>query len=120
MPRGGKYKEQVSIEEIHGSASPDGAGELDLSDDDSWVSVTTERAAIQATGGAESFQGKQLEASITHIVQLRCAYDTAAITPKMRVVWDDRFGNRRILNIRRAYVLDPKYREVELQCEERV
>lgn len=75
-----------------------------------WTDVRPIYATIAATGGNERLRGRQVDATVSHMLTVRFAED---IEP----TWRLRSGSR-VLNIVAAYDVTGSRQYLELQCQE--
>lgn len=65
-----------------------------------WSAQGTLWTAITPTGGTELFRGRQLEASVTHLITMRRSSLSARILPTWRLRYGDRlFYLRSVINV---------------------
>lgn len=107
----GKYRHSVTIQKPTGTL--DAAGHLELDEDAQWATHATPKVEIKPALGSETGFGRLIEAGITHIVSMHYSTLSAAIVPRMRVL----FGTRK-LNIEAVISVDELSREVRLGCRE--
>ena len=101
-----RYRQPTTIQK------PRGIG-LDETDDANWDDVVSRLAEVLPTGGREFFSGEQLQAEVTHLVRYRQDSKTEQIVPRWRVKHGSRY-----LNVVRAYSVNERGREIEVQCIE--
>ena len=109
-----QYRHLTSLQKPE-TTGADSFNTINESDDAKWDTVAHRRAHIQPAGGREFFSGQQLQADVTHIVRYRQDSETEQIDPTYRI----KFGTR-YLNVVRAYSVDERGREIEVQAIEKV
>lgn len=107
----GKYRHSVTIQKPTGTL--DASGHLELDAAAQWTPYATPKVEIRPTLGMERGFGQLIEAGITHVVSTHYSTISAAIVPRMRIV----FGSR-VLNIESVISADEVSREVRLACRE--
>jgi SPP1 family predicted phage head-tail adaptor len=75
-----------------------------------WSTFCSRFADVVATGGAERARGRQVQASMSHVIELLADSQTREITAGMRVLWQGR-----IINLLVARPLDGQLRKIQLQ-----
>lgn len=105
----GRYRHRITIERNTPTTSAAGQRKA------SWSTFATRWAEVIPAGGSETEEtdSHQLRASVTHRIRLRSDSKTRAIVPEMRVVWGSR-----VLHVKRAWQVDGRRIEVELECQE--
>jgi SPP1 family predicted phage head-tail adaptor len=77
-----------------------------------WTDVASIYCAVKGVSGVEAIQGMQLDATTTHLVEMRYRSD---VQPRMRLLWGSR-----VLNISSVVDLKDRQRRLFLQCVEDV
>ncbi len=72
---------------------PDASGHVDESNPANWEPFTKQWCAVTPRGSREFFRREQVAADITHQVEMLLNSESAAITPKMRLVFKGRILN---------------------------
>jgi len=106
----GEYDQRVTIYQNQPTTNADGQeveGEVEFLQ--RWAKVTP-------IAGQERFLAQQTQADITHRVRMRSDVQTRTITPAMWLKLLD--GTR--LDIKRAFDVDLRRVELELECNQRV
>ncbi len=86
---------RVVIQQLKAEADleRDANNEVDPTDADNWETYATRWAAFKTRGGSERFASDMIQAGQTHRVYLRSDSTTRAISPAMRLSYDDRVFN---------------------------
>ncbi|WP_366923873.1 phage head closure protein [Metallumcola ferriviriculae] len=102
----GKLRHRVTIQEYVASRDSFGA------ENPEWIDLKTVWANVSPVSGKEYFASQQLSAEITTKIMMRYR---PGITPKMRVIFDDR-----IFEIISVINLESQNIELNLMCKEEV
>jgi SPP1 family predicted phage head-tail adaptor len=86
---------RVTIQQLKAEADldRDANNEVDPTDADNWETYATRWAAFKTSGGSERFASDMIQAGQTHRVYVRSDSTTRAISPAMRLSYDDRVFN---------------------------
>lgn len=104
VPSIGDLRERVNLQR-RGDAPATGGGTIET-----YTTIATVWARIEAVSGSLYFMGQQVERTVTHAVTVRRRHDG-------RLIEFVRWGPRR-LRVERVRDLDPQRRFVEFLCEE--
>jgi SPP1 family predicted phage head-tail adaptor len=104
-------KHTVTIQQPSGSAGAD--GHFDETSSSNWDFVADRKAKITTRSGSEGYRFNQVQADISHIVEMRSDSLTRTIAAGWRLV----FGSR-VLDIRAAYDVDEMRQTVRCDCTE--
>lgn len=84
---------RVIVQQLKSSPTRDANNEIDLADSDNWETYVSRKAAFKTRGGSERFASDMIQAGQTHRVYVRSDSTTRAISPAMRLSYDDRVFN---------------------------
>lgn len=83
----------VDVEKINPSATADGGGHVDETNDANWVVCGQEWAELLTKGSREFFRGRQVNEDVTHQVTIRWSKKASGYTTGMRLRMDSRKFN---------------------------
>lgn len=106
-------RSRVTVQRPGGT--PDAAGHVDLSSDSNWSAAGSRSCKVTTRGGSEGYRFNQVQADISHIVEMRSDSLTRSIHPKWRLVLSGR-----VLDIRAAFDVDEAKQIVRCDCVEQV
>lgn len=107
----GSRNRRIAIERP--STTPDAAGHVDLADDANWDEVGKCWSAMTTRGGREARVFDQVQADVSHIIEMPYNSLTKTIVPKWRL----KMGTRRF-NITAAYDVDEQHRTIRIEATE--
>jgi len=106
----GEYDHRVTICKNEPTTNDDGQ---QVENEVEWI---RRWANVRPISGTERYGPQQVQADVTYRVRMRSDTQTRTITPEMWLKLRD--GTQ--LNIRRAYDLELRKIEIEMECNERV
>lgn len=107
----GSRQHRVTIERP--KTTQDGAGHVDLTQDSNWLEAGKRWSSMATRGGRESRVFDQVQAEVSHIIEVPYDSLTKTIVPKWRL----KMGTRR-LNITAAYDVDEQHRTIRVEAIE--
>jgi SPP1 family predicted phage head-tail adaptor len=105
--------QKIVVQQVKAAPTTDANNEVDLTAAANWETYATRWAAFKSRGGSERFASDMIQAGQTHRVYVRSDSTTRAISPAMRISYDDR-----IFNILAAVDEDEARQWVVIDCVE--
>lgn len=106
------YQHTVQVQKPR-AATADSGGHVDLADDANWTTVGTRRAKFTTRGGAENYRFNQVQAQVSHLIELRYDGLTKAIGPEYRLKYQGR-----VFQISAAYDVDELHDTIRIEATE--
>lgn len=86
----GELNRRVTLQRIKTNATPDAHGHIDETADSTWESIGDRWAKFWGEGSREFFRAKQIQADMSHLIDLRYDGTTSTLTPRDRIRYDGR------------------------------
>lgn len=111
----GVMRQSVSLQQLKDTLTADAAGHVDETAATSWQTVGTRKCKVLTRGGVEGYRFNQVQAEVTHIVELRSDSLTRTIAPTWRLLLDGR-----TLDITAAFDPDNMRQRIQVNAAEQV
>lgn len=89
----GYYSKLVTIQKLKTTATVDASGHIDPTDSTNWETHTKAYAKVYTKGGREFYRAANIDAEASHMWEVASSSKVRAITPDMRLKWNDRYFN---------------------------
>ena len=106
---------RVTLQKPNTGVAADAGNHVDLTDDDNWLTVATRKCIIKTRGGSESYRFAQVQAEVTHLIDMRSDSVTRQVGPTWRLDFEGRK-----FDIVAAYDVDESRRTVRIHAVEQV